>query len=89
MTFNRSLVYSGYSTNKTDRHNIIEILLKEALKTITPNNYYERFIFLLIDTEFIRRVWWYQSDNQNPYIEEEQRQKISAKEQTTIYKTYT
>ena len=44
------------STNKTDRHNIIEILLKEALKTITPNNYYERFIFLLNDTEFIRRV---------------------------------
>jgi hypothetical protein len=34
----RSLVFSGTavsSTNKTDRHNITEILLKVALKTIT------------------------------------------------------
>jgi len=35
--------YSGFSTNKTDRHDITEILLKVALNTITltpnPNKY--------------------------------------------------
>ena len=31
------LRYSGSSTNKTDRHDIVEILLKVALNTITPN----------------------------------------------------
>jgi hypothetical protein len=32
---------SGHSINKTDRHDITDILLKVALKTITPlfNNY--------------------------------------------------
>ena len=29
------LEYSGLPTNKTDRHDIIEILLKMALNTIT------------------------------------------------------
>ena len=29
--------YSGFSTNKTDRNNITEILLKVALNTIKPN----------------------------------------------------
>ena len=28
------MVFSGSSTNKTDRHNITEILLKEALTTV-------------------------------------------------------
>ena len=30
-----TLVFSGYSTNKSDRHDIAEILLKVALNTIT------------------------------------------------------
>jgi len=29
-----SVVFNGYSTNKTDRHDITEILLKVALNTI-------------------------------------------------------
>jgi hypothetical protein len=36
----RSVVFSGtpvFSTNKTDRHNITELLLKVALNTITRN----------------------------------------------------
>jgi hypothetical protein len=38
VTCDRSVVfsgYSGYTTNKSDRHNITEILLKDALNTIT------------------------------------------------------
>ena len=38
-----------------------------------------------------RRVWRYQSGNQNPYIEEEDNtmaKRKSTKGQTTIYKTY-
>jgi len=42
---------------------------------------------------FGRRVWRYQRDNQNPYIEEEQPtqwpKEKSTKGQTAIYKTYT
>ena len=34
MTCDRSVVFSGFSTNKTDRHDIPEILLKLALNTI-------------------------------------------------------
>jgi hypothetical protein len=40
MTCHRSVVFSDTtvsSTNKTDRHNITEILLKVVLNTITPN----------------------------------------------------
>jgi hypothetical protein len=33
----RSVVFSGSSTNKTDRHDITEILLKVALNTRKPN----------------------------------------------------
>jgi hypothetical protein len=33
----RSVVLSGSSTNKTDRHDIPEILLELALNTIKPN----------------------------------------------------
>ena len=39
VTYSRSVVFSGYSvssTNKTDFHNITEILLKVVLKSITP-----------------------------------------------------
>jgi hypothetical protein len=36
VTCDRSVVFSGYSGyNKADRHNITEILLKDALNTIT------------------------------------------------------
>jgi hypothetical protein len=35
VTCSRSVVFSGYSTNKTDCHEITEILLKVALNTIT------------------------------------------------------
>ena len=42
--FVKSMVFTGYSvssTNKTDRHDIIEILLKKVLNTIPPKvNYY-------------------------------------------------
>ena len=42
--FVRSMVFTEYSvssTNKTDRHDIIEILLKKVLNTIPPKvNYY-------------------------------------------------
>jgi len=34
VTCDRSVVFSGSSTNKTDRHDITEILLKVALNTI-------------------------------------------------------
>jgi len=40
VTCDRSVVFSGYSfssTNKTDRYDITEILLKVALNTISPN----------------------------------------------------
>ena len=40
VTCNRSVVFSGYSfssTNKTDRHDITEILLKVVLNTINQN----------------------------------------------------
>ena len=37
-TCSRSVVFSGSSTNKTDRHDITEILLKVALNTIIPKN---------------------------------------------------
>jgi hypothetical protein len=36
-TFNNISVISVSSTNKTDRHDITEILLKVALNTIKPN----------------------------------------------------
>jgi hypothetical protein len=35
VTCDRSEVFSVYSTNKTDRHDITEILLRAALNTIT------------------------------------------------------
>ena len=40
VTCNRSVVFSGTpvsSTNKTDNHDIVEILLKMALNTTKPN----------------------------------------------------
>ena len=43
------------------------------------------------NTNNVRRVWWYQRGNQNPYIEEEQATQWSKEKwqgQTTIYKTY-
>jgi hypothetical protein len=49
----RSVVFSGFSvssTNKTDRHDIAEILLKVALNTITltcnPESYNAEIIFV-------------------------------------------
>ena len=46
MTCDRSVVFSGNSvSNKTDRHDIIKILLKVALNTINP---YLEFYFYLI-----------------------------------------
>ena len=41
---NRLVVFLGSSTNKTDRHDITEILLKVVLNTIT---------------RFLTRRWWY------------------------------
>ena len=37
MTCDRSVVFSGTSINKTDRHDITEILLKVALKAHSSN----------------------------------------------------
>ena len=42
VTCDRSVVFSG-STNKTDRHNIAEILLKLPLNTIKPNRILLRY----------------------------------------------
>jgi hypothetical protein len=45
VTCNMLVIFSGYSvstTNKTDRHDITEILLKVALSTIKPTNH-QRF----------------------------------------------
>ena len=42
VTYDRSVIFSGFpvsSTNKTDRHDIAEILLKAALSTINPPSY--------------------------------------------------
>ena len=39
MICGRSVVFSRYSTNKTDRHNITEILLKVAFNTTTLSLY--------------------------------------------------
>jgi hypothetical protein len=44
-TCNMLVIFSGHSvstTNKTDRHDITEILLKVALSTIKPTNH-QRF----------------------------------------------
>jgi hypothetical protein len=38
VTCDRSVVFSGSSTNKTDRHDITEILLKVVLNTIKQTN---------------------------------------------------
>jgi hypothetical protein len=38
VTCDRSLVFSGSSTDKTDRHDITEILLKVVLNTIKQRN---------------------------------------------------
>ena len=43
VTCSRSVIFPGYatpvsSTNKTGCHDIVEVLLKVALNTITPNN---------------------------------------------------
>ena len=40
MTCDRLVVFSGFITNKTDRHDITEILLKVALNTINLNQTY-------------------------------------------------
>ena len=40
VTWDMSVVFSGYSTNKTDRHDITEILLKVALITINLSTPY-------------------------------------------------
>ena len=39
VTCGRSVVFSGSSTNRTDRHDITGILLKVALNTIEPTNF--------------------------------------------------
>jgi hypothetical protein len=40
------------STNKTDRHNITEILLKVALNTINPNPKLSNTLFVLVNKLF-------------------------------------
>jgi hypothetical protein len=44
----RSMVYSGSSTNKTDRHDITEILLKVALNTIKPT---------MFNGKWLKHIW--------------------------------
>jgi len=46
VTCDRSIVFSGYSTNKTDRHDITEMLLKVALNTIKQTNILDETGFL-------------------------------------------
>jgi hypothetical protein len=49
--------YSGLSTNKTDGHDIVEILLKVALNTMnqtsTADNLYLIVLFLVLKTSDI------------------------------------
>ena len=58
VTCGRSVVFSGSgtqvsSTNKTDSHNITEILLKVVLNTITPtpNLYNHVYLIYLVDSQ--------------------------------------
>jgi len=52
MTCSRSVVFSGYSsTNKTEYHDISEILLKVALDIITVTPIYTKSIFTLFRVE--------------------------------------
>jgi hypothetical protein len=44
--------YSGFPTNKTDRHVITEILLKVALNTITLTSCYNSRYFVLSRFDF-------------------------------------
>ena len=48
MTFDRSVVYTGSSTNKTDRHAITEILLRVALSTIKQTNILSVYAIILV-----------------------------------------
>jgi hypothetical protein len=51
------LVYTPISsTNKTDCHNVIGILLKVVLNTITPHIYRRWNIFDICDVEFARVI---------------------------------
>ena len=47
VTCGRSVVFSGYSINKADRHGITEILLKVALNTIHHEMQKRIFIILI------------------------------------------
>ena len=72
VTCDRSVIFSGFSvssTDKTDRHDITEILLKVALctLTLTPNNYwmddtvvyYCIFLYYLSSVDRIICSSWY------------------------------
>jgi hypothetical protein len=51
VTCDRSVVFSrssGFSTNKTYRHDIAEILLKVALSTIKQLNMFVCFLFVFL-----------------------------------------
>ena len=56
----RSVVFSVYSSDKTDRHDITEILLKEALDIITHNIYISAKHNNLMQycTDFWRWIIW-------------------------------
>jgi len=58
LTCDRSVVFSGYSissTNKTDRHDITEILLKVVLNTI--NHQTNPLYFLSFDLQLLITPW--------------------------------
>jgi hypothetical protein len=50
------------STNKTDDHDITEILLKVALNTIKPTNHFQQYYNYIVAVNFIGwgncTIWW-------------------------------
>ena len=59
MPCSRSVVFSGYSgfpTNKTDRHDITDILLKVALSTITLTLHWICILFARVHLHCIYRM---------------------------------
>ena len=61
VTCDRSVVFSGPSTNKTNSHDITEILLKVVLNTIKQTNnkpIYLRFIVVVLNSSYCYAFYW-------------------------------
>jgi hypothetical protein len=72
VTCNRSVVFSGYFdflTNKTDRHNITEILLKVALSTISHIKPIAAIVFYF-QRESVVEIDQRKTDHFHPFLPE-------------------